>query len=614
MSIINSAKTVSVIIPACNAAPWLPMLFDGLDRQIFRDFETIFIDDGSTDETGALLDAYAASRESVKVLHEPNTGVATARNKGVDTASGKYIVFIDADDAVSSSYLSDLFSLATSMDLDVGMCNGWRFRDKPGDMNDHPLVVRPKPEGVVSGADWLESSLNTGEWPSVIWMTIVRRDFLLRHNIRFMDGLHASSDLLWVATIQSKAQRVAYTPKQSYYYRCTPGSIINDNSTTGKVRRIQARTLVIEELWRMADIETLRMKGLLKLLAASMGRILLADVAGIGSFEQRIAVSAELRKRGFLCRLFHETKTITHRKRILMTYGFAWLEAFTDRGYIAKKIGRLISSEDQKRRLTPQKSLLYFALNIVDHCNLRCKGCDHFAPIAEERFVSLDCIEKDLAQMSRILKGDLFSIGIMGGEPLLHPQLKEILFYTRRAFPETIIRLVTNGILLLRQDEDFWRICREQNIFVVCTKYPINLDFEAMKEKAAAHHVLFDFHDNTGLVTKTSYKIPLDTHGRQNPRKSFSNCFHANLCPFLMEGKFYPCTVAPNVRHFNKKFGTHMALEDGDFLNIYHVTQASEVLDFLSSPKPFCRYCDVENRSYGQKWERSQKAMEEWIA
>ena len=117
---------------------------------------------------------------------------------------------------------------------------------------------------------------------------------------------------------------------------------------------------------------------------------------------------------------------------------------------ISKIIHRLIYSKNQRQRLIPQRQLSYFVLNILDHCNLRCKGCDHFAAIAEERFVPLDDIKKDLAQMSKILNGDVSSIGVMGGEPLLHPQLKEILINTRWFFPKTIIQLVTNGLLLLQ--------------------------------------------------------------------------------------------------------------------------------------------------------------------
>jgi hypothetical protein len=201
----------------------------------------------------------------------------------------------------------------------------------------------------------------------------------------------------------------------------------------------------------------------------------------------------------------------------------------------------------------------------------------------------------------------------MGGEPLLHPQLKEILFYIRLLFPKTLIHLVTNGLLLLRQDEEFWGICRKQNIVIVNTKYPINLDYEAIMKAVALHGVMFEHYQNTGEITKTSYKIPLDIEGHQDPKKSFMECFHANTTPLLMEGKLYSCTVAPNVRHFNKKFGTHMELEDGDSLDIYRVKEAPELLKFLSCPKPFCRYCDVSHRSYGHKWERSKQEISEWV-
>jgi hypothetical protein len=263
--------------------------------------------------------------------------------------------------------------------------------------------------------------------------------------------------------------------------------------------------------------------------------------------------------------------------------------------------------------LALQLPLPYFVLNILDHCNLRCKGCDHFAAIAEERFASLDDIEKDLAQMSRILRDGAARIGVMGGEPLLHPQLEEILLCTRLFFPNALIQLVTNGLLLLRQDEEFWRVCYEKNIVIVNTKYPINLDYKAMRKTATMHGVTFEHYGNTGKITKTSFKIPLDINGRQDPRKSFTGCFHAKTCPLLMEGKLYLCTVAPNVRHFNKRFGTHMELEEGDSLDIFRVNETAELFTFLSSPKPFCRYCDVGNRSYGQKWERSRQEISEWI-
>lgn len=274
--------------------------------------------------------------------------------------------------------------------------------------------------------------------------------------------------------------------------------------------------------------------------------------------------------------------------------------------------GQLQAIRNETLRLLPQPRLTYFVLNILDHCNLRCKGCDHFACIAEERYVSLHDIQRDVLRMSELTQGAVTRIGVMGGEPLLHPDLLEILAATRAAFPNTLIQLVTNGLLLLKQSEAFWKCCYENDITIVNTKYPIHLDHERMQQVAAEHKVKFEFYGNTEEVQKTSYKMPMDIDGRQDPRMSFLACYHANSLPLLMEGKFYACTVAPNIIHFNKKFGTSMALENKDYIDIYKVTSAEEIFAFLATPKPFCRYCIPDKRSFGHKWERSKQQRSEW--
>lgn len=95
--------------------------------------------------------------------------------------------------------------------------------------------------------------------------------------------------------------------------------------------------------------------------------------------------------------------------------------------------------------------LRYFVLNILDHCNMNCQGCNHFANIAEKRFVSIEDIRRDTKRMSELCEGGKVArIGVMGGEPLLHPDLLEILEVTRMHFPKSLIQLVSNGLLLLQ--------------------------------------------------------------------------------------------------------------------------------------------------------------------
>ncbi|HON58259.1 MAG TPA: glycosyltransferase [Smithella sp.] len=326
----NHNPSVSVVIPAYQAEKWLPTLLEGLDRQTFKDFEVIFVNDGSTDNTGVILENYAASRRRVRVIHQVNKGVGAARNTGIEAAKGEYVVFIDADDAISESHLDDLFSLATSLNLEVAMCNGWRFREVPGDDPDARWITKPFPEKkAMSGVEWFELTLNMQEWWGCPWMAMIRMDFLRRHSIGFAEKM-AYEDNLWNVMVQTKAKRVAYTSKQSYYYRWTPNSILNDPSMSQKLWRIESCMALIEKIWQLADSETSPTAVLLKRLAANKGRTLLAYVAELGSFDKRIAVSCELQKRGFLARMSRDVETVWYRKRILRAYGFAFLGMLRD--------------------------------------------------------------------------------------------------------------------------------------------------------------------------------------------------------------------------------------------------------------------------------------------
>jgi len=258
------------------------------------------------------------------------------------------------------------------------------------------------------------------------------------------------------------------------------------------------------------------------------------------------------------------------------------------------------------------RTIINFSVPLVEHCNLKCCGCDHFAPVAEQTFADINVFKNDFARLSELLNGEAVKIGLMGGEPLLHPQVKDFLYIARHYFPKTRIRIVSNGVLMLKQKEDFWKACKENDIIIEITKYPINLDFDKMKEMADSYSVTLEFRDDTGELQKTSYHIPLDLEGRQDARKNFMKCFHANVTIFLTKGRLYTCTVAPNISHFNKYFNIDLPTSAKDSIDIYKTQSAQELFEFLSKPIPFCRYCYVDKRTFGIPWKRSRKDMKEW--
>lgn len=264
------------------------------------------------------------------------------------------------------------------------------------------------------------------------------------------------------------------------------------------------------------------------------------------------------------------------------------------------------------KRLTPQATLRSFVYHVVDHCNLKCWGCDHFAPLAKEKFASITDFENDIKRLSSLTNKELEIIKLMGGEPLLHPEIIQFMKISRKFFPNTRIEIVTNGILLNKQNEEFWNACKENNITIVPTKYPLNVDYDRAKETAKNNAVKYEYYGNRETALKTSYHIPLDIEGKQNTTENFANCFHANNCVMLKNGKIYTCTVAPNIEHFNKYFGYNIPLSERDGIDIYKVENINEILEFLAKPVPFCKYCNVKERSFGHEWGISKKDIKEW--
>lgn len=98
----------SIIIPVYNVAPYLRECLDSVLAQTFGDWEAICVDDGSTDGSGAILDEYAVRDKRFRVVHQPNAGVATARNKGLEETTGQWVLFLDADDVWNMNLLSTM--------------------------------------------------------------------------------------------------------------------------------------------------------------------------------------------------------------------------------------------------------------------------------------------------------------------------------------------------------------------------------------------------------------------------------------------------------------------------------------------------------------------------
>lgn len=206
--------SISVIIPAYNAALTLPRCLDSVLAQQTDGLEIVVVDDGSTDETPQILDAYARAHDNIKVCSQPNRGQAAARNEALRHATGEWILFLDADDYWGPDYLRPVLSQLTD-GIDVLQTGFTR----------QPLTGKPTVYPCRRPYRYLSA-----------WSKIIRRSFLLDHQIRFPEGLYYD-DPVWAATLWSAKPRIALSRNTDYHYTIHNQSVTANPKPSAPVRR-----------------------------------------------------------------------------------------------------------------------------------------------------------------------------------------------------------------------------------------------------------------------------------------------------------------------------------------------------------------------------------------
>ena len=211
-----SQTLLSVVIPIFNGTAYLPQLIDTLRKQQRVPDEVIFVDDGSTDGSGATIERLGTGLKGLKVIAQKNQGQAVARNTGLRQATGRYLAFLDVDDLPASPMYATLLDLAERDELDIAMGNAWNFYEgrKPD-----TLIYRDVPDtGVITGEKWFQERVLAGYMPYYCWMQIYRRSLIDRHGFTFpLADPH--EDVVWVTETLLAARRFRFVPQPLHRYR-----------------------------------------------------------------------------------------------------------------------------------------------------------------------------------------------------------------------------------------------------------------------------------------------------------------------------------------------------------------------------------------------------------
>lgn len=247
-----------------------------------------------------------------------------------------------------------------------------------------------------------------------------------------------------------------------------------------------------------------------------------------------------------------------------------------------------------------------------------CQMCDHFSPIAEKTFYDLDEFKRDMSRIAQLTSNHIGIMKLQGGEPLLNNDLLEYIRISRELFPKTHLWIFTDGLLLLKWENhpsgNLWAACKEYNVEIQLTKYPIQLDFNKIVQKAGEYGVTLAGFSNVGDRTfegvKFSVRHPFDLTGKQEPFR-FIDCYQFNESIVMAHGKIYTCPMIPYVKHFNKYFNQNLEVSENDYIDIYKAKTYEEIAEFCTHRADFCRYCATHMRT-SHEWKQSTHDISEW--
>ena len=201
---------------------------DSLLKHEGDNIEFVIIDDGSTDCSGQIADAYAESDKRIIVIHQSNGGLSIARNVGVDNARGEYILFVDSDDRINAQAVSDMLNIAVKEEADVVvgriMC--------VNESGDYTPWGRFLSQSIFpSGFDFLQAVNGVSAYFPMVFGYMVRRNLIQYHSLQFVPRL-IHEDELWTPLMLSLANKVVVSDKCHYLYRINrDGSIMNTHKT-----------------------------------------------------------------------------------------------------------------------------------------------------------------------------------------------------------------------------------------------------------------------------------------------------------------------------------------------------------------------------------------------
>ena len=279
--------------------------------------------------------------------------------------------------------------------------------------------------------------------------------------------------------------------------------------------------------------------------------------------------------------------------------------------YLFERAAKFDSShiEDMIEPFLSKGYLPYLEYHIADHCNLKCRACEHYSGLVDEpRYPIFDKFKKQIIRLHQMIN-DIGVIRILGGEPLLNNEIENYLIMTRKLYPLASICIVTNGMLIKSMPESLFETMKNENVYFSISFYPplensmkSILDF---LDKREVKYITFE------MVKKFTMKQTLQ---KQDNSDYFYKCVQAK-CNNFYEGKLAACFLPFTTSYFNEAFKDELSEPiplDGAIDIMRDDVTVEKIKKWLITPFDRCRYCtdpiEIEWSVVGK-----DRKLEDWV-
>lgn len=238
---MNEEK-ISVIVPIYNAAKFLDKCLKSILSQTYQNLEIILINDGSTDNSLEICETYKKTDERIKLFSKENSGVSSSRNIGIENATGKYVIFIDADDYIEQNMFELLSKDLFDFNVDMSIC-GY----KKVDINGNILFESEDLNEKYFDDEVFKHYLFDGRYyREILCNKLFKLDIIKNNNIRFREDIHINENIVFILDFAHFARKFVYDNQLLYNYVFHENSALNEKFNLKKVSVLASYVRILE--------------------------------------------------------------------------------------------------------------------------------------------------------------------------------------------------------------------------------------------------------------------------------------------------------------------------------------------------------------------------------